>query len=95
MDLCVVLERDGAHHRREPAHGRAPRRRALDLHWLEPPRVLGRMTARDALRADDGADVRAERVEAWAADVWDAWEEHHHTIRRWLDASAVHQDAVG
>ena len=96
MDLCLVLERGGTHHRREPAtHGRAPRRRALDLHWLEPPRVLGVMTASDALRAEDDADVRAERVEAWAADVWDAWEEHHHTIRRWLDASAARRDAVG
>src|SRR4029450_2376013 len=59
MDLCPVLERGGTHQRRRPAtHGRAPRRRVLDLHWLEPPRVLGVMTASGALRAGGHAAAR-------------------------------------
>jgi Family of unknown function (DUF5946) len=84
MDLCVLLERDGAVRRPAPVRGRAPRRRALDLHWLEPPEARGGMTLIDALGREVG-DLRAERVEAWAAEVWAAWELHHATVRRWLD----------
>jgi uncharacterized protein DUF5946 len=94
MDLCVVLERGGALIRQEPVLGRPALRPTLDLHWLEPPRRLGAMTARDALGPDDGPDARAERVERWAAGVWDAWAEHHATIRAWLDASAARHEML-
>jgi hypothetical protein len=31
------------------------------------------------------ADEHTAAVEAWARDVWDAWAEHHATVRGWLD----------
>ena len=87
MDLCLLLERDGqiAHESCEP--GRSPRRKALGLHWLEPPEARGTMTLVDALSVDAGRD-REARIEAWAGQVWAAWEPHHRTVRTWLDACA-------
>jgi hypothetical protein len=86
MDLCILLERDGEVRRLVPVLGRMPPRRTLDLHWLEPPKVRGTMTIVDALDPSAG-NGRAAPVEAWALDVWAAWEPHHVTVRRWLDAS--------
>lgn len=85
MDLCVLLERSGEVRRSLPEPGRTPRRRALDLHWLEPPALRGTMTVADAL-GGKAAPGRAAGVEAWAREVWSAWEPHHPTVRRWLDA---------
>jgi hypothetical protein len=84
MGLCLLLERDGqiVHEACEP--GRKPRRRALDLHWLEPPRARGATTLVDALSVDGRGD-RDERIEAWAGQVWAAWAPHHRTVRTWLD----------
>jgi Family of unknown function (DUF5946) len=95
MDLCLLLERDDQLRRPVPVLGRMPPRRTLDLHWLEPPAVRGTMTVADALQSEAG-ERRAESVEAWARDVWAAWEPHHATVRRWLDAlPAQHADGAG
>ena len=85
MDLCILLERDGEVRRLVPVLGRMPPRSTLDLRWLDPPDALGAMTVADALHGDD--EQRAARVEAWAREVWAAWEPHHATVRRWLDAA--------
>jgi hypothetical protein len=85
MDLCLLLERDGEVRRLSPVLGRMPPRRRLELHWLEPPKSRGTMTMVDALQPDAGED-RTENVEVWAREVWAAWEPHHVTVRRWLDA---------
>ena len=85
IDLCLLLECDGRVRRPAPVLGRMPPRRALDLHWLEPPAVRGTLTVGD-LQPDEG-DERAASIEAWARDVWAAWEPHHATVHRWLDAS--------
>lgn len=87
MDLCLLLERDGEIERDAPEPGREPRRKALDLHWLDPPDARGEMTVADALRASAG-ESRAGRIEAWASEVWAAWAAHHPTVRAWLDACA-------
>lgn len=58
-----------------------------DVCWLEPPAALGDVTVRDVLVATS-ADAHAELVRAWARSVWDAWAEHHETIRRWADEVA-------
>ena len=63
---------------------RKPAPRTLDLHWLEPPRPNGTLTVRGPLDAV-GRDEHAVAVEAWARDVWAAWEPHHETVRGWLD----------
>jgi hypothetical protein len=84
MGLCRILERgDGPH----PLYvrDRKPRRRTVDLHWLEPPDPIGTLTVCEAVVACP-PDEHAARVEAWALDVWVAWERHHDTVRGWLDA---------
>ena len=92
MGLCTILER-GAHaeprliasrDRRPPAPTR------LDLHWLEPPRPIGTLTVRGPVEASGGQE-HALRVEAWARDVWAAWEAHHATVRDWVDRAAPAQ----
>jgi hypothetical protein len=85
MDLCLLIERDGEVRRLVPVLGRMPPRRTLDLHWLEPPAVRGSMTLVDVLHAN-ADELRGASVEAWAREVWAAWEPHHRTVRRWLDA---------
>ena len=87
MDLCILLERDGEVRRLVPVLGRMPTRRTPDLWWLDPPAVRGVMTIADALHADD--EQRTARIEAWAREVWAAWEPHHATVRRWLDVTAT------
>ena len=95
MGLCLLLERDGQVRRPVAVLGRMPPRRPLDLHWLEPPRLRGSLTIVDALQPVDWEE-RAARVEAWASEVWAAWEPHHATVRRWLDAlPAQHADGAG
>jgi Family of unknown function (DUF5946) len=85
MGLCTILER-GVHSEPRLLHlrERKPARRTLDLHWLEPPRPIGTLTVRGPLEAK-GRDEHAAAVEAWARDVWAAWEPHHETVRGWLD----------
>jgi hypothetical protein len=89
MGLCMVLER-GAHGepRLLPARDRQPPPRArLDLHWLEPPRPIGTLTIQGPVEAAGGVE-HAVLVEAWAREVWAAWEPHHATVRDWVDRAA-------
>jgi hypothetical protein len=85
MGLCVLLERDARPIELEAARDRVPPRKAPSLRWLTPPPCNGRLTVADVLAAgpDEGL---APSVEAWAGDVWAAWEGHHATVRRWLRA---------
>jgi hypothetical protein len=50
--------------------------------WLDPPPPDGRRTVLDVV---DARDLREHglRVEWWARSVWEAWSDHHDTIRRW------------
>jgi hypothetical protein len=86
MGLCVLLERGGETPRIAPVLGFRQTRRAPSLYWLDPPCPNGTLTVQTALAAD-GAESYASAVEAWAADVWAAWEQHHSTIRGWLDVT--------
>jgi Family of unknown function (DUF5946) len=86
MGLCVLLERGGERPRIAPVLGFRQTRRAPSLYWLDPPCPNGTLTVQTALAAD-GAENYASAVEAWAADVWAAWEQHHSTIRGWLDVT--------
>jgi Family of unknown function (DUF5946) len=86
MGLCLALER-GEEPRIMPTRDRKLSRRTLDLHWLEPPRPNGTLTLRGPLGAR-GPDEHAASVEAWASDVWAAWEAHHGTVREWLDVAS-------
>jgi uncharacterized protein DUF5946 len=86
MGLCVLLERGAEARRTAPVLGFRQPRRAPSLYWLDPPSPNGTLTVQTALNAE-GAENYGTAVEAWAADVWAAWEQHHSTIRGWLDVT--------
>jgi hypothetical protein len=54
----------------------------LDLAWLEPPAVLGGVTVLDMLGTGDPEEY-GECAGRWAKTVWEAWSDHHETVRRW------------
>jgi Family of unknown function (DUF5946) len=88
MGLCMVLERGDEPQVVPHLRDEKPARRTLDLRWLDPPRPNGTLTVHELLSAH-GRDEHAAGVEAWARDVWAAWEAHHETVRGWLDRALV------
>jgi hypothetical protein len=50
------------------------------------PSHRGTVTLVDVRGAESGEDFQAA-VDAWLANVWEAWREHHDLARRWLDFS--------
>jgi Family of unknown function (DUF5946) len=81
ITLCLVLE-EGADPRGGPKlHQRLAGRSTF--YWLEPPRPNGQITVVDVLEAGSAAE-HERRVEAWARNVWTAWEQHHITVRAWI-----------
>jgi len=53
--------------------------------WLKPPLALGDFTAEDVFEAGNVSEHK-ERVREWARSAWEAWADHHGTIRSWLPA---------
>lgn len=49
--------------------------------WLDPPSTYP-MTVVDLVPARD-SDEHVRLVRQWAESVWEAWRDHHETIRRW------------
>jgi hypothetical protein len=86
MGLCLTLERGTCARPMMRDRDGKRARRTVDLHWLEPPRPIGTLTVNGPL-ASTGRDEYAASVEAWARDVWAAWEPHHDTVRCWLDGT--------
>ena len=82
ITLCLVVERDADPTAGPNLHRRLAGRAAF--HWLDPPEPRGRLTVADVRRADSAAE-HASVVEAWARDVWAAWEPHHGTVRGWIE----------
>lgn len=56
----------------------------LDLAWLEPPSSLGGVTVLHMLGAE-GPEEYGGLARGWAKAVWEAWSDHHETVRRWAD----------
>lgn len=53
--------------------------------WLAPPPPVGTVTVFDVLLAD----ARADAVARWSQDLWGAYDDHHATVRGWLDRLTV------
>jgi hypothetical protein len=53
-----------------------------EFRWLEPPPPEGQRTVLDVAGARNLREHRG-RVEWWARSVWEAWSDHHESIRRW------------
>lgn len=81
MTLCLFVE-DGV----DPAEGPALHQRMMatrpDFSWLAPPHRYDLLTVADVLTAQDAAQHQ-RLVREWARQVWEAWAEHHATIRAW------------
>ena len=58
--------------------------------YLDPPESLGSITASDVY-AVDSVEKHKIIVREWAQCAWDAWEQHHSTIRKWLPSKALHR----
>lgn len=56
--------------------------RLHDLRWLDPPERRGERTVADLATAQSATE-HVELAWVWARDVWDAWHEHHPTVRDW------------
>ena len=80
--LCMIVEEGWSIERANDAM-LAIHRVERRFRWLEPPRARGRITVADVLAAR-GADAHLRSVESWARSCWQAWSEHHATIRGWL-----------
>jgi hypothetical protein len=58
-------------------------RRKQEFFWLRPPPSPHWITVADFREVGVGEDHK-RLVRAWALSAWEAWEEHHPTIRSWL-----------
>jgi hypothetical protein len=63
-----------------------PRLDLDDWPYLAPPASLGSITIADLHRAVAG-DGLARAVDAWSAEVWQAWRTHHGTVGRFAQAA--------
>jgi hypothetical protein len=86
--LCAAIERPD-----DP--------RADDAIWSSPrvppravkppmPAPTWSVTVADVHHANNGETFR-RAADAWIADVWAAWREHHDVARQWLDYSVAAQ----
>jgi hypothetical protein len=81
ISLYLAFERGYDLQRATKAMQRAATRKP-HFRWLDPPASPGDITVMDIYQAR-GPDEHVQRVEGWARAVWNAWEPHHETVRRW------------
>jgi hypothetical protein len=91
ISLCRLLEFDQPSHEAMRTRTRIGKTvlAALALDdWplLDPPERLGETTIADVAVAADG-DLPAVFAR-WVDDCWDAWREHHATVRAWAELMA-------
>ena len=79
LECDLLAERLYAARQRISSLGKEGR---LKLVWLEPPASFGEITVLDVLEAENPVEY-GERVRSWAEAVWEAWSDHHDTVRRW------------
>ncbi len=88
IGLCAVLEHDLAVDEARTLIGDialAQRQRGWEWPHVVPP-SLGAITVAD-VHAAPGPTEHRERIRLWAGSVWEAFSEHHHTVRAWFDAA--------
>lgn len=82
LGLYLALERGVEPHRISQEIGRLVADPSA-FRWLDPPAPLGQTTIVDVSEATSLRD-HTSRVRRWALSVWEAWSDHHPTIRRWV-----------
>jgi len=82
ISLCMVLERNVP-----PDSSTKLLNKVLganvEYQWLKPPESLGELTVVD-VHAASTAEAHLEAIQAWAESSWQAWSDHHETVRKWL-----------
>jgi hypothetical protein len=84
VSLCLVLERGG-----DPSSAASMQlalRHRDSFRWLPPPESMGQLTVVDVAAARMPAD-HVRLVREWARCAWEAWADHHETVRGWLAAA--------
>lgn len=84
MTLCLFLER-GA----DPALGTRLHKPMVErpvFHRLDAPAARGSVTALE-VPLDGDPVVAREAAYRWAASAWEAWSDHHATVRTWVDGT--------
>ncbi|MFC1556335.1 DUF5946 family protein [candidate division KSB1 bacterium] len=79
--LCIAFEYNGGLEREnllKKWYDRKP-----NFLKVSKPSDLGKLTIADILDADTPEEHSA-RVREWAQDAWNAWSEHHDTVRFWI-----------
>jgi len=85
--LCLFLERGLSPEQANDAMLRVSGMKS-SMFKLVRPRSLGAIAVAEVLAAP-GAEQHAEAVMAWAHSAWDAWSEHHATVRNWAGHAAA------
>lgn len=80
--LCLTFEH-GLPAKYANAAVLAAGRRKEDYWWLPPPRFKGAITVAD-FAEELPIDAHRKMLRRWAESAWEAWAEHHTTIRGWL-----------
>ena len=80
--LCLLFERGWPLERANDAM-LAITAKKFAYPWLTPPTRLAGATVADVLEAPD-AEAHRSAVIRWAETAWVQWEEHHATVRSWL-----------
>ena len=83
--LCLFLERGLTAEAANAAMLRVGKTKG-GMFKLARPASLGTITVADVLAAE-GETAHADAVRRWARCAWDAWEAHHGTVRKWVDAA--------
>jgi hypothetical protein len=82
--LCLFLEHGLTAEKANEAMLEAAGRKH-EFFRLDPPASMGPITAADVHRAKSGSEHQAI-VSEWAHYSWQAWADHHGTVRSWLPA---------
>jgi hypothetical protein len=82
--LCLFLERGLTPEEANAAMLRVGKTK-VTMRYLKRPSGLGSVTVADVIAAQD-TEQHAQIVRQWARTAWDAWSEHHDTVRRWAGA---------
>jgi hypothetical protein len=82
--LCLFLEGGLSPESANEAMLRVGKTKAA-MFMLARPASVGALTVADVLAAE-GDEAHARTVQDWARCTWDAWKEHHDTVRLWARA---------
>ncbi len=79
MSLYFIIEEGKSHEAARKLMGKATK---LKFQWLEPPKCLGEISAKNVWLTEN-ANQHNKTVELWANSAWNAWKKYHTIIREW------------